>query len=387
MDTIICGETAFDYWRIPPIVQLLLTESDDDRMLLRYVSRDSLAAFRAQAAQDLALCRKHLVANKATRGSGQTARQLGRTVPLLAANHSGPIDVLTTTSIGHASTLVRAHGLFGEITPGMLVPIADDTHVTSAEFTLQQLVTRIGIGKTVMLGEELCGSFAVYKPPGLVRTFLQSMIDRRVMPRLGGWAPFVDANGRLSDLWTRPPLTSPHALSAFAARTGQCRGRAQLAEVASLIVSNAASPFEARVGILLGFSRRRGGEGYGGFRYNQEVSLSRDARLLAQRRHCRCDLYWEDAALDLECQSSLVHEDAESYLSDSNRTAALGSMGINVLPVTYERIKDAQRFEALSKMVARSLGVQFRKKTDLQSARHESLRKDVFANWESLHRL
>ncbi len=308
-------------------------------------------------------------------------------MPLLAANHNGPIDILTTTSIGHASTLVRAHGLSGEIVPGMLVSIADDTQVTSVEFTLQQLVTRIGVEKAVMLGEELCGSFAVYRPPRLIRAFLQSMLDRRGMPRLGGWAPFVDVNGRLSDLWTRPPLTSPRSISAFAARTGQCRGRALLAEAASLIVSNAASPFEVRVGILLGFSRRRGGEGYGGFHYNQEVPLSRDACLLSQKSHCRCDLYWEHAALDLECQSSLAHENARSYLSDSNRAAALGSMGINVLPVTYEQIKDTQRFEALSKTVARSLGVQFRKKTDLQNARHESLRKDVFANWESLHRL
>lgn len=33
MDTIICDITAFDYWRIPPIVQLLLAGNETDPVL------------------------------------------------------------------------------------------------------------------------------------------------------------------------------------------------------------------------------------------------------------------------------------------------------------------------------------------------------------------
>ena len=138
--------------------------------------------------------------------------------------------------------------------------------------------------------------------------------------------------------------------------------------------------------MLLGFPRNLGGEGHGGFSFNKKISLTRDARFLAQRNNCYCDLYWE-SGLDVECQSSLVHQNEGSFLSDSDRTAALRRMGIDVLPITYGQLADASRFDALSRTISSMLGKPHPTKSDRQKQLSAKLRQEVLANWSSLHRV
>lgn len=81
-----------------------------------------------------------------------------------------------------------------------------------------------------------------------------------------------------------------------------------------LVNAGAASPFEAKAGVILGFSCRRGGEEQGGFVHNQRIALTSEARALARRFSCYCDPYWSEG-LDLKCQSRLVHDVGSSFLS------------------------------------------------------------------------
>ena len=140
------------------------------------------------------------------------------------------------------------------------------------------------------------------------------------------------------------------------------RGCERLRVAASLVKPDAASPFEARAGILLGLPRQHGGEGHAGLSFNKRINLSSKAKTLAHRSFCLCDLYWEEG-LDVECQSTLVHNKANSFLSDSDRTTALRNMGIDVLPLTYDQLKSEARFAAFSETVANIRGKRLKPKT------------------------
>lgn len=235
----------------------------------------------------------------------------------------------------------------------------------------------------MLLASELCGTFAVFVTPDCVREVLQGLVERRRLPRIDGWSPCLDENGLITDLWSRRPLASPGELLSLAEHAEARNGRARLTEAARLVTPGAASPFEVRTGVLLGFPRSRGGEGHTGFSHNRRVALTPEARRLAGRASCYCDLYW-DEGVDVECQSALAHGSAAGYLSDSDRTTALGLMGIAVVPVTYPQITTEARLHALSKAVARQRGMEWRPPTDHQRALAARLRAEVLADWGAL---
>lgn len=388
METTVCGITAFNYWRIPPIVRLLLLGSDDDPTLQQIISAESLVAFKARALEELNLCRSFFDRSTKGRHIGATSRGLYWAVPLFAANHTGPIDILVSSrSQCHASSLLRPHLWTGDIPSGGRIHLADDIWMASPELILHQFAAQATISQLVMMGDELCGTFAVYNPPAFIRDCLQQILNRRGIPKLAGWEPLVDSRGQLTDLWSRPALASPQTILRFAQMSDTQRGKARLQKASTLIRENAASPFEVRTGILLGFPRRLGGEGFWDFSFNHRVALSREGRLLAQRQFCMCDLFWEKSNLDLECQSALVHQGERGFLSDSDRSAALSYMGISVLPITYAQLHDAQRFAALVKVIGRLLGTRLRTKTDAQAQLSHELRKKVMGNWSNIHRI
>ncbi len=149
------------------------------------------------------------------------------------------------------------------------------------------------------------------------------------------------------------------------------------------MVPGAASPFEAQTGVILGFSRQRGGEGHTGFSHNRRIALSREARALARRASCYCDLYW-DEGLDLECQSKLAHASGSGYLSDADRATALELMGISVLPVTYAQLTTEERVVALSRAVAEKRGVAWQPPTARERELGSGLRSEVLRDWSTL---
>ena len=388
METTICGITAFNYWRIPPIVHLLLAGAGDDTTLQNIIGPDLLQAFRVRAFNELYLYKLFFSPSTKTRRLGATSQETRRVIPMLASNHTGPLDILACArGQYHTSALLRPHLWTGDIPSGGRVHLADDIWMATPELILQQFAAHSSLTQLVMMGDELCGSFAVYSPPPLIRECLQRIHERRGIPKIAGWEPLVDGKGNLTNLWSRPPLATPQTILRFAEMSDARRGRLRLQQAAALMREGAASPFEVRAGILLGFPRRLGGEGFEDFTFNHKVTLSREGRLLAQRQFCMCDLFWEEGNLDLECQSTVVHQEERSFLSDSDRCAALSYMGINVLPITYAQLRDAQRFAALTKTIARFLGTHPRKKTDTQAQRAEELHKEIMGSWSYIHQL
>ena len=153
---------------------------------------------------------------------------------------------------------------------------------------------------------------------------------------------------------------------------------------AELVTPGAASPLEVQTALLLGLSRRRGGKGLGEFEHNAKVALSPNAQLLAQRNHCYCDLFWEDASLDVECQSKMVHDNEESLISDFDRAAALEQMGIRVLFASHDMLGSRDRFDAFAKLVAERLGRRLKPETEKEKRAATQLRAELLVDWAKL---
>lgn len=382
METRICDISALRFWRTPPIVRQLA--AGDEEMLRGAMAPDDLAALRAELLETLPLCGLFQSGPQWRKTSGSAA-ELKKVFLAFAACFDGPVDVLVQDrKDARPSKLIRPHLWSGELPFGSFVQITDGISVASPELALQQVTARSSWIKTLMIASELCGSFSVYKAPAPIERRLQKLLTGNVgRLRLNGWSPYFEGT-ELSSLWNRAPLTSPQALKEFAEETTQRNGREKMRLAAELVTPGAASPLEVQTALLLGLSRRRGGKGLGGFEHNAKVALSPNAQLLAQRNHCYCDLFWEDASLDVECQSKMVHDNEESLISDFDRAAALEQMGIRVLFASHDMLGNRDRFDAFAKLVAERLGRRLKPETEKERRAATQLRAELLIDWAKL---
>ncbi len=383
MDTCICDISALKFWRTPPVVRLLVAGPADSPLLRRCVAEDELMSFRTGLYSSLPFCGCFADGPRWHRYCGQ-ARTLREQFMVLAPSLDAPVDILAfDSSKRRTSKLLRPRLWSGEVPHGSIQELTDELTVSSPEFALQQFAARASWARTFMIVSELCGSFAIYEPPAPIKSFMQGLVDRQRLPSCGGWEPCL-SNGQLTNLWTRAPLTTPEDILAFAQNCESLRGKAKLCKVAKLVKPNAASPLEVQAGMLLGLPRRLGGEGYSDFEYNTKVVLDKDARALAQRGHCYCDLFWEDAGLDIECQGAMVHNSWDSFVSDFDRATALGQMGIRVMLATSTSLFDTYRWDAFADAVAIALGKPRKPKTSKEIKAEYDLRQELETDWGKL---
>jgi hypothetical protein len=383
METIICDTSAFLYWRTPPIVHLLACAPEGDYTLRKLLNVNEIARLREEIVYASPLGQAFLHGPN-RRHLGNTAKTVLEELPLMVAWADAPVNVLVTSSSQQSKSSLIVPRLWPQKMPyGSIVQVCNDISVACPELCLQQLAARLSLPKVIMLATELCGTFSVFEASPPLRSVLQRLWDLGKLPELGGWSPCVSASGRLTDLWNRPALTDPQTLQNFARQSESRRGRAKLEKAANLVVPQAASPLEARTGMLLGLPQSMGGEGLGGFSHNERILLSPNAKTLANRDCCYCDLYWADG-LDLECQSIAYHDNRKSYLSDADRSAALETMGIRVLPVSSRQIATRQRLDALASTVAQMRGIELPKKTERQRQKTDLLIREVQEDWFDL---
>ena len=386
MDTIICGASAYQFWRTPPIVLHLAAGSSDHPALRKTVAEEELIAFRQSLIEGLPLARA-CADGPSWRHAGVLQKAVREYQLVLAPSMDLPVDML----VGHerdrrSSSFVKTTLYKGALPRGAVRGIDEDLSVTSPAFTMLQLARSASLQRTVLLASELCGCYAVYHAPAPVACQLQKMIRRHRLPGVDGWRPCLTADGQLTDLWSRPPLVEPSELIDMAVQSDSLDGKKRLTRAAELVKPMAASPFETQAGALLGLPKLLGGAGLGGFTHNEKVELTPDARLLARRDCCYCDLFWPDG-LDVECQSALYHNNVDGYLSDSDRAAALSLVGVDVLPLTYDQMRDPKRFSAFVHATERSLGRKHVEPSEAQEAATQKLREEIFVDWWSLPRL
>lgn len=390
MDTIICDISAFLFWRMPPLVRLLMLGSEEDAPLRQLVEPGRIRRLRREVV--MASPFADLAGDRGSRANfGDVACALLSALPLVAAFASGPVDVLVSSpGDRRASRLVRPRVWGGGVEESDVVHVAPGISVVTPALALQQIAARTTTTRVAMLASELCGCFSVYRGPEPVAQFLQELSDEGRLPDHGRWRAATDNDGRLTGLWLRPRFYTTSHLRRIAENAASTRGRARLAAAASIALEDAASPFEVQAGLLLGLSRRRGGEGLPPFRLNRRVALPLAAAKIAQRQTCCCDIFWSETVdpactgLDVECQSSSHHFGSRSSVSDADRATALQLLGVEVMQLTHGVLVDPRRFAVFAASLAERLGVPRRPDRTRLTAAQVRLRRELFVDWEHL---
>lgn len=376
---------------MPPLVRLLVLRAEDDATLWRLAAPERLARLRQEivAASPLAGLADARAPNA---HFGEAGSALLDALPLLAAFARGPVDVLVREpGERRASQLVKPRVWAGALTETDVVHVAPGLAVATPALALQQIAARTTTLRTAMLASELCGCFSVYRGPEPVARLLQELFDEGRLASYGGWRAAADNEGRLTGLWSRPRFYTVERLRHLAEEAGSPRGRARLVEAAAFALENAASPFEVRAGLLLGLSRRRGGEELPPFRLNRRVVLTPAAARVARQRTCYCDIFWDETAdaacagLAVECQSASHHFGAISSVSDADRATALQLLGIEVVQLTHGVLADPTRFAIFAASLAERLGVRRRRRGNAALTKSQlRLRRELFVDWEQL---
>ncbi len=298
----------------------------------------------------------------------------------------GPATHLMVTNRRRRSSAkcIQSHLASTELPFGCVRASNIGADITSPLFTLLQLAQHLPEEELIMAMYEFCGSFSVFKPT----PELEALLENPAEPVAGSWKRVTSQNGKPSSLWQRNPLITLDELRSFAAATKGMRGNRRFARAAASVTGRTASPFEAQLSMLLCRPRRRGGEGFPCFTNNERIALSAKARMLSGKSACYADILFEqhkgEKPLVVECQGRLVHDDVESAVSDGNRVVALQQMGYEVMLLSYEQISQSDRFEVVKKLIARYLGIRYRRKSKAMQRTEHNLRCNIFIDWSTI---
>ena len=381
MNTIICGISALRFWRMPPWVSLIMTEPEEEYRNLGFSSVEEFNRVRQQMALESPLA-KDCLPGKRWNSAKEHALNIRGNAYLLGQCMEFPVDVLVQNPAERKrSAFIVPHFYAHPLPPGSTVAITNEISVVTPEFALLQLAATMPLNQCLLIASELFGTYSPWQAPRAFADWLESRLQtasgRWLAAGREGWAPCV-IGGRLHDLWRREPLVTAASLRATAALSESPRGRARALRLAELVVPGAASPLESKAGLLLALPKTCGGLGHVGMSHNREVLLGGGSQALAGRRRCYCDLYW-DEGVDLEVQSRMAHDNESAFLSDSERTAALLSDGIAVLPVTAAHLGDRAKLLQVSDTLAKLRGVKAPALTPRQEARAQKLFDDLNA--------
>ena len=350
MDLTLCGQSAFNYYRIPPQVLGLYPTISLGNMDRRCCGLGSHAVVK-----DLFHAPLHrLVFTRAQSGS---------------------------------RSLFKSHLLTQEPPPGSFRQTEHGFDATSPEFTLLSLATQVSRNQLLMACYEMCSSFAVFTPCERTQQQLDEAISLKFIPPDCGWKRIVDTKGNDTNLWKRAPLLSAADIAAFAKQAAGLRGVKQLRWAAERMAGQTASPFEVQTSMLVSLPRDEGGLGIG-ITNNARIPLSEAARSLYDKTCCYADILIESVTdsmgVILECQGRSAHDSEAASLSDAERTTALTSMGYDVIQITYGQIKDKRSFGNLAELIHKKAGLPYTPKIKQECDAEDALRQELLVDWDDL---
>lgn len=242
------------------------------------------------------------------------------------ADFSSPLHVIVSSAADRTrADDVICHVRPEPFPPGSLARIDGDVFVTSPELSFLHQGSERDFPGLVGLGYELCGSYRL--APGTPRGFRDG-----------------------------PPLTSPESIAWVIEQSGHSRGVKEARKALPYLVSNAHSPMETVVALLLCLPVPRGGRGLPFPEMNGRIGVTDEAMRCTRRRYFECDLLWRVPGLALEYDSDAFHTGSDRIANDAARRNALASMGITVITVGRRQVFDWREFNELVSVLEKRLG-------------------------------
>ena len=253
-----------------------------------------------------------------------------------------PVHLIYTAKGGrHEPRGIAAHRWDGPYPAGSILRLAAGLYGCSIPLLYLQLQHGRSLGESVLLGYELCGTYA----PG--------------------------PNGLVHDL---SPLAKVNELMAFARAHSSIKGSQQARSALRFVKNGAASPMEAALAALLGLPQRQGGFGLPLPEMNYGIELENGPIYV--------DLYWPQAHFGIEYESHEWHSGERKFEQDSQRRNRALVENVSLITVTKPEAQSPSAFEDIAGHVAKRLGVRKGPRPKDFPKRHAALRADLFPFWK-----
>lgn len=379
MDEIVCANSAFRYWRCPPLVRDLYPRLPNSEEGWRALS---------QAPFVTDILKTPIITAASTRSNLHS--DIRRTIRWAEA-YKG--NVSFDTDMGFSVT-----------------------DPLNTLFTMTRSVSQIDL---VLAMYEFCGWFSVFKPSTAVDLALEQadtnelctstdkLFELNETQEEAPWKRVytrVNQNGTNNDqseqensesekndrgkgtsLWMRKPLVEIEELRRFATKV-KCEmwGR-QFYDAAQQVTGIAASPLEVAGIMLLSRPRRFGGAGFKNIYVNDLTPLSVSAQQIAGQKVCYGDIVIVNPitmkAVIIELQGEVIHGSGAVLDHDATRMTALQTMGYDVFLVTHDMLNDRNQLNAIIRSVCDRIDLQYKPKTKAMRRAETRLRANVLCNW------
>lgn len=253
-----------------------------------------------------------------------------------------------------------------------IMHIEADIYATSPAMTAMLCSKNESVAKTLMLLMELLGTYSL--PPEATNPIAYD----DTWPRGNGCEAMGDLDCRgdeqASEKQNEPryeqahykcePATTIEELEAIA-RFAKSSSYTSFRTAVKLARAGSASPAESLMFAVLGAPMRFGGFGccslpMGGLLLNYRIDFDTLAvNMSSGIPYAICDLYCPAAGVDNE-YNGIGHELQNARIHDGNRNNGLKAMGIHVLVINRDQMKDLVALEAFAQTMHRLAGVRFR---------------------------
>lgn len=242
------------------------------------------------------------------------------------AELSSPLHILVADqSARRASKGAVCHVSHHRMLPKAFTRIGRDLFASSPELCFVQMAGSLSLIKLIVLGFELCGSYAI--SPSDPRGFVK-----------------------------RKPLTQVDQLSAFVGKMSDMRGLGRARRAVKYVVDGSASPMETILVMLLCLPVSLGGYGIDVPCLNYRLDTGLAAKRISSKNFYVCDLYWPQASLACEYDSDAFHTGSDRIAGDSKRRNALAFISVSVVTVTRKQVFQSGEMERIARLIAKQTG-------------------------------
>lgn len=273
---------------------------------------------------------------------------------------SEPLDLLISNEDNRRpDKRIRQHILSAALPKGAIMRIEADIYATSPAMTAMLCSKNESVAKTLMLLMELLGTYSL--PPEA--TYPIAYDD--TWPKADGFEAMGDLDCQGSQPAPEGQAETRYEQAHYKCEPATTIEDASFRTAVKLARTGSASPAESLMFAVLGAPMRFGGFGccslpMGGLLLNYRIDFDTLAvNMSSGIPYAICDLYCPAARVDNE-YNGIGHELQNARIHDGNRNNGLKAMGIHVLVINRDQMKDLVALEAFAQTMHRLAGTRFR---------------------------